>query len=97
MKTRKHIFINHSVVETVNERIEDFNDYLLCFKSAEKESKDKMYYWCSNKDYKSTQYVLEFFIAGPCVNGNIQTLTFENTTNIKEHKEEFTFEETKEK
>ena len=97
MKTRNHFFNSSLTVETVSERIEDFNNYLLCFKNSEKESKDKMFYWCSKKEYKSTQYVIEFFIAGPCEKGKIETLAIENTKSIKGHKEEFIFEEIKEK
>lgn len=97
MKTRTHFFNTHLTVETVSEKIDDFNNYLLCFKTCKKESEDKMFYWCSKKEYKSTQYVIGFYTAGPCENGKIRTLTIENTKSIQGHREEFIFEEIKEK
>ncbi len=94
MKTRKHLFINGLSVETVSERIDDYKDYLLCFKNTAKNSEDKMFYWCSKSEYLSTKLVVSFITAGPIESGKIKPLELKlgKTQIIQSEREEFIFE-----
>lgn len=91
MTERKHVFEEGFEVVTKSDRIQDFKDYLLCYRK-EQQHTDKMAYWCLKKDLTENFVTIAFHLAGPInAEGIVESLPL-NTQTICSEKKNWVFE-----
>jgi len=90
---RKHYFEDNLTVVTISDNINEYMDYLLCYKKTTSPD-DRMFYWCLKKDFSSSLYTIDFKMAGPSKVKEIKPLKLNETLTIKGNRDEYIFEKT---
>lgn len=91
MSERKHNFEAGFEVISKSDHIQDFEDYLLCYRKEQKHT-EKMSYWCLKKDLRTKDVAIAFHLAGPITpEGIIESLPL-NTEKVYSDKENWVFE-----